>query len=76
MNDLLSCQGKRSGPPVDMANMCIPSVGQVCSVSYREIGQAVGFGKTKVGELINELKQEGQLRHQWNDHETHIHAAL
>ena len=28
---------------------------------YREIGKAVGFGRTKVGELINELKQEGQL---------------
>jgi hypothetical protein len=28
---------------------------------YREIGRAVGFGRTKVGELINELKQEGQL---------------
>lgn len=36
-------------------------VQQYPRAGYREIGKAVGFGRTKVGELINELKQEGQL---------------
>lgn len=37
-------------------------VQQYPRAGYREIGKAVGFGRTKVGALINELKQEGQIR--------------
>ena len=36
-------------------------VQQYPHASYREIGKAVQFGRTKVGELMNELKREGQL---------------